>query len=80
LKVRPKKISLKLGNCPMLAARYCGPFEILYRIGNVAYELSFLASIKDYNVFNVSLFKKYVLDPNHDIEWDLIQVEPKGDT
>jgi hypothetical protein len=39
LKVRPKKISLKLGSCPKLEARYCGPFEILARIGPIAYEL-----------------------------------------
>jgi hypothetical protein len=29
LKVKPKKSSLKLGSCTKLAARFCGPFEIL---------------------------------------------------
>jgi len=29
LKVKAKKSSLKLGNCKKLAARYCGPFEIV---------------------------------------------------
>jgi hypothetical protein len=32
-----------------------------------------------HNVFHVSLFKKYVHDPNHVIYWYLIQVEPEGD-
>jgi hypothetical protein len=33
LKVKAKRSSLKLGNCSKLATRYCGPFEILERIG-----------------------------------------------
>jgi hypothetical protein len=28
LKVKPKKISLKLGSCTILEAKLCGPFEI----------------------------------------------------
>jgi hypothetical protein len=36
LKVKAKRSSLKMGNCSNLAARYCGPFEILERIGHVA--------------------------------------------
>ena len=32
-----------------------------------------------HNVFHVSLLKKYVHDPNHVINWDVIQVEPKGE-
>ena len=33
IKVRPKKSSLGVGSCAKLAPRYCGPFEILSRIG-----------------------------------------------
>jgi hypothetical protein len=40
LKVKANKSSLKLGNCSKLAACYCGPFEILERIGIVAYMIS----------------------------------------
>jgi hypothetical protein len=36
LKVKANKSSLKLGNCSKLAARYCGPFEILKSIGPIA--------------------------------------------
>jgi hypothetical protein len=79
LKVKPKKISLKLGSCTKLATRFCGPFEILDRIGPVAYMLALPTSMNVHNVFHVSLLKKYVHDPNHVIDWTLIQVEPEGD-
>ena len=37
IKVRPKKSSLRLGSCAKLAPRYCRPFEILSKIGQVVY-------------------------------------------
>ena len=63
--VRARKNSLKLGSCAKLSPRYCGHFELLERIGPVAYRLAFTASNRDHNVFHVSLLKKYVHDPNH---------------
>jgi hypothetical protein len=35
LKVKAQKILLKLGNCAKMAPRFCGPFEILARIGPI---------------------------------------------
>ena len=79
LKLREKKSSLKLGSCAKLSPRYYGPFEVLERIGRVAYRLAFPASTRDHNFCHVSLLKKYIHDPNHVINWDVIQVEPKGE-
>ena len=79
LRVRAKKSSLKLGSCAKLSSRYCGPFEVLERIGPIAYRLAFPTSTRVHNVFHVSLLKKYVHDPNHVINWDVIQVEPEGE-
>jgi hypothetical protein len=76
--VKANKSSLKLGNCSKLAARYCGSFEILERIGPVAYMLSFLASMTIHNVFHVSLLKKYIPNANHVIDWNVIQVEQES--
>jgi hypothetical protein len=79
LKVKAKRSSLRLGRCPKLATRYCEPFEILEKIRSVSYILAFPASIRVYNVFHLSLFKKYVPDPIHIIDWVVIQVEHEGD-
>jgi hypothetical protein len=78
LKVNPQKSSLRLGSCTNLEARFCGPFEILERIGRVAYMLALPASMNVHNLFHVSLLKKYIHDPNHVIDWHLIQVEIEG--
>lgn len=45
----------------------------------MVYQLALLVSIKVYNVFHVSLLKKYVYDTKHVIDWNVIQVEPKGE-
>jgi len=74
-----KKSSIRLGSCLKFVARYCGTFEILENIGLVAYMLSFPASMRVHNVFHVSFLKKNVPDPNHIIDWNVIQVEHKGD-
>jgi hypothetical protein len=76
--VKANKSSLKLGNCSKLEARYCGSFEILERIGPVAYMIAFPASMSVHNVFHVSFLKKYIPDDNHVIDWNVIQLEQEG--
>jgi hypothetical protein len=78
LKVKANRSYLKLGNCSKLASRYCGSFEILERIGPVAYMISLPASMSIHNVFYVSLLNKYIPDANHVIDCNVIQVEKEG--
>ena len=78
VKVKPRKSSFKLGSCAKLAPRYCGPFEFMERVVSVAYQLSLPPNLRIHNVFHVSILKKYVHDATHVIDWNVIQVEPKG--
>jgi hypothetical protein len=78
LRVKTNRRSLKLGNCSNLEAPYCGSFEILERIGLVAYRLILPTCMYIHNVFHVSLIKKYVSDDNHVIDWNVIQVEKES--
>jgi hypothetical protein len=72
LTVKANRSSLKLGNCSKLATHYCGPFEILERIGPVAYMIALVASMFVHNVFHVSFLKKHIVDANHVIDWNVI--------
>jgi hypothetical protein len=78
-KLKANRCLLILGCFPKLEAIYCGPFELLENIGPSEYILAFHASMRVHNVFHVSLLKKYVPNPNHIIDWIVIQVEHKGD-
>ena len=77
-KVKPRKSSFKFGNCAKLAPKYCGPFEILARVGPMSYQLALPHNLRIHNVFHISILKKYVHDATQVIHWNVIQVEPKG--
>jgi hypothetical protein len=72
LKVKANKSSLKLGDCSKIVACFYGPFEILERIGPVAYMLALPASMSIHNIFHISLLKRYVPNTNHVIDWNVI--------
>ena len=72
IKVRPKKSSLRLGSFAKLAPRYCGPFEILSRIGQVAYQLALPPNLRVHNVFHIFVLKKYVHDATHVVNLNVV--------
>ena len=55
-----------------MAVRFCGPFEILAKRGEVAYEIDLPAHIRVHNVFHASLLNKYVYDTKHVIDWSFL--------
>lgn len=46
-------------------------------VGPISYRLALPTNARVHNVFHVSLCKIYVLDPNHVVDMNVIQVEPK---
>ena len=63
----------------MLAPRYIGPFEVLERVGIVAYQLAPPSSLSGvHEVFRVSMLWKYTLDPAHVVDCGGIIVDTDG--
>ena len=60
LKVSPWRKVLRFGKKGKLSSRFIEPYEILERIGPVAYRLAFLSELaKLHNVFHVSMLRRY---------------------
>ena len=60
LKVSPWKGVLRFGKKGKLSPRFIGPFEILKRVGKVAYELALPPNLQHiHNVFHVSMLRRY---------------------
>ena len=58
LKVPAQSEALKTGKCKKLSPRYCGPFKILKKIGDVVYRIELLEGIRAHPVFHVSKLKR----------------------
>jgi hypothetical protein len=76
LKVSPTRGVKRFGLQGKLNPRYIGPYEILEKVGDVAYRLALPPVLSEvHNVFHVSMLKKYVGNPDHILEPAMLQVE-----
>ena len=79
LKVMPKRGIVRFGKREKLSPRFIGPFEILERVGTVAYRLALPPSMSSvHKVFHVSMLRKYTPDPAHAVDWGQIEVDTDG--
>ena len=79
LKVMPKRGVVRFGKCWKLSPRFIRPFEILERVGTVAYRLALPPSMSGvHEVFQVSMLRKYTPDPAHVVDWGQIEVDTDG--
>ena len=79
LEVMPKWGVVKFGKRSKLSPRFIGPFEILERVGTIAYQLALPPSLSGvHEVFHVSMLRKYTPDPNHVVNWGNLTVDTNG--
>ena len=79
LKVIPKGGVVRFGKRGKLSPRFVGPFEILERVGAVAYRLALPPSMSGvHEVFHISMLQRYTPDPAHVVDWGEIEVDTNG--
>ena len=79
LKVVPKRGVVRFDKRGKLAPRCIGPFEVLERVGTVAYRLALPPSLSGvHEVFHVSMLRKYTPDPTHVVDWEEITIDIDG--
>ena len=79
LKVMPKREVVKFDKQGKLLSRYIGSFEILERVGIVAYQLTLPPSLSGvHEVFHVSMLRKYIQEPTHVVDWGELIVDTDG--
>ncbi|GJX63063.1 putative reverse transcriptase domain-containing protein [Tanacetum coccineum] len=78
LKVSPGKVVVRFGKKGKLAPRFVGPFDIIEKVGLVAYQLDLLEELNGvHDTFHVSNLKKCLADPTLKVPWDEIRVDAK---
>ncbi|GKD69901.1 putative reverse transcriptase domain-containing protein [Tanacetum coccineum] len=78
LKVSPWKGVVRFGKKGKLAHRFVGPFEIIEKVGPVAYRLDFPKELDGvHDTFHVSNLKKCLADPTLQVPLDEIPVDAK---
>ncbi|KAL4032890.1 hypothetical protein IC575_005973 [Cucumis melo] len=76
LRVAPMRGVLRFEKRGKLSPRFVGPFEILERIGPVAYRLALPPSLSTvHDVFHVSMLRKYVPDPSHVVDYEPLEID-----
>ncbi|XP_070041422.1 uncharacterized protein [Nicotiana tomentosiformis] len=76
LKISPMKSVLRFGKKGKLRSRYIGHFEVLKKIGDVAYELALPPSLSSaHPVFNIFMLRKYLGDLFHILNFSTVQLD-----
>ena len=75
LKVSPTKGIFRFGKKGKLSPRFIVPFEILEKVEVVAYRLALPPNLSSIHlVFHVSMLRKYLSDPSHVLEVQLVEL------
>ena len=62
-----------------MSPRYIRPFEVLERVGTIAYQLALPLSLSSVHiVFHVSMLRKYTPDLTHVVDWSDLVIDVDG--
>jgi hypothetical protein len=76
LRVSPTRGVVRFGVFGKLSPRYIGPFSIMAWVVSLAYRLQLTDSMAGVHpVFHVSMLRKFLRDPDHQIELEPIAVQ-----
>ena len=76
LKISPMKEVMRFGKRGKLSPRYIGPFEILDRIGALAYRLAVPPELSMIHpIVHVSMLRKYIPNLSHILTPQAIQLD-----
>ena len=76
LRISPWKGVLRFRKRGKLSPRYIGPYRIVERIGEVAYQLELSSDLdRIHDVFHVSMLRKYIPDPSHVLTKQPVEIQ-----
>ena len=68
---------MRFGKKGKLSPRFIVPFEVIEKVGLVAYKLALPPELEMiHNVFHVSMLRRYRLDPSHVVSSKTIELKP----
>ncbi|XP_073019375.1 uncharacterized protein [Primulina eburnea] len=77
VKIAPMNDVTRFGKKCKLSLRFIGPFEVLERIGTLAYRVvlpPILAGV--HNVFYIAMLRKWMSDPSRVLNYEPLQLTP----
>ena len=75
LKVSPWKKVMRFGKNYKLSPRFIGPYEVIEKVGLVAYRLVLPPELENiHNVFHVSMLRRYRSDSSHEVSSEITEL------
>ena len=73
LRVTPMKGVMRFDKRGKLSPRFVGPFEVLERVGKVAYRIALPPALSGiHNIFHESMLRKYILGLSHVLSYETL--------